>query len=210
LNPAKKVYNLGYLYMSYQPFVIQDINNGILSAVKAMPQKDINSAGDSDFSQSREQYVRAHSNVSQTNEVKIHKKWFGNRDSSSFIERRRYNAIGVGSLNASGQPTAFSQHNDINVTRDALTRVRAGGYVTTPKIRTKPDNNLTPGFPAGPLVRTQNRSVVEVLGDPVHGQYTTMRPKEPINNFIPVLTDTSYYNRYRKYPVSNFQSVLYH
>jgi len=45
--------------MSYQPFLYQTIENGILRVAKAMPQKDMNSTGDSGFSQSREQYVRS-------------------------------------------------------------------------------------------------------------------------------------------------------
>lgn len=193
-----------------QQFTYQNINNGILTAIKAMPQKDINSTGDSDFSAPRHQYVRAYSNIVETNEVKIQKKWFANRDSSSIVERRKYNAIGNGSLNASNKKIAFSQHNDINTTRDALNRVRNAGYVTTPKVRANPNNHPTPSWPAGPLKRTQYRSVVEVLGDPVHGQYTTMREKQPVNNFIAQTPDSSLFNRYRKRPVSNFQSVLYH
>ena len=198
--------------LSHQPFIYQNINNGILTAVKASPQKDINSAGDSDFAQPREQYVRAYGgNVPTTNAVKIHKKWFGNRDSSAVTERIRYNAIGTGSLNPANKAIKFSQHNNINTVNDALTRVRAGGYVTTPKVRAKPANNLTPAFPAGPLVRTQNKGVVDILGDPTHGQYTTMRTKEPVNNFIATLPDSGWFNRYRKNSqVSNVQPVLSH
>jgi hypothetical protein len=201
--------------ISYQPFIYQDNNNRVLTAIKASPMHDIDSAGDSNFSHPREQYVRAYSNLSVSNDVKQHKKWFGNHDSSAITERRRYNAIGTGSLNASGKPINFSGKSaDMNVNRDALARVRGSGYVTTPKVRAKPahvGSALTPGFPAGPLVRTQNRAPVHVLGDPTHGQYTTMRMVQPIQNFIPSLPDTGFFNRYRKGgQVSNFQTVLYH
>jgi len=200
--------------ISYQPFIYQDINNGILTAIKAMPQKDINSAGNSDFAQPREQYVRVHSNIPQSNEVKIQKKWIGgNQDSSSVTERRRFNAIGNGSLNAANKSIKFSQHNDINTTYDALVRVRGAGYVTSQKVRHKPatvGDAMTPKFPAGPLVRSQFQAPVDVLGDPTNGQYTTMRLKEPVNNFIPVLPNTGYFNIYRKRQVSNFQPVFYH
>jgi hypothetical protein len=200
--------------LSYQPFIYQDINNRTLSAIKASPMHDIDSAGDSQFSQAREQYVRAHSNVQQTNEVKIHKKWFGNRDSSAVTERRKYESVGTGSLNASGKPMSLSGNgNDHNVRIDALARVRGGGFVTSAKVRAKPAHigtAMTPGFPAGPLVRTQNKAPVVVLGDPTNGQYTTMRMKQPANNFIPTLPDSGFFNRYRKTQVSNFQTVIYH
>jgi hypothetical protein len=196
--------------MSFQPFVYETQNNATLTAIKASPQHDINLAGDTFFSQSREQYVRAFSNVPTTNAVKTHKKWLGNRDSSSITERRRYNAIGNGTLNASNKPINFSENKIINTTNDALTRVRAGGYITTPKIRAKTGNNLTPSWPAGPLVRTQNRAPVDIIGDPIHGQYTTMRNKGTINNFIPTITDSGFFNLYRRNQVSNNQPILYH
>jgi len=182
-----------------QPFIIQNINNGILSSVKAMPQRDMYNDG-STFAQSREEYTRTSSSV-------VNKKWFGNRDSSTVIERRRYNAIGKGSLNLQGVPTKFAQHNDINTTRDALIRVRNSGYVTTPKVRANPNNNLTPSWQSGPLIRTQNHAPVALLGLPTDSQYTTFRSKggayssvpgqNPVISFAPVLTDTAYYNRVR-------------
>lgn len=199
--------------MSYQPFIYQTLNNRKLTAVKASPMHDINSSGDSHFSQSREQFMRAYS-LPLANSIENQKKWFKNRDSSSVIQKKRYNAIGNGSLNATNQPIQLSgQGNDVNRVKDALTRVRGGGYVTSAKVRAKPyttGSALTPAYVAGPLIRTQNRSVVEVLGDPTNGQYTTMREKQPINNFIPVLPDSGFFNIYRKTQVSNNQPVLYH
>jgi hypothetical protein len=196
--------------MSYQPFVYQTIGNGVLRVAKAMPQKDINSNGDSDFAQSREQYVRSQNAVPVSNAVKNQKKWMGNRDSSSVTERRRFNAVGKSSINATNQPIAFSQHNDINTTSDALRRVRSGGYVTNPAVRAKLGNNLTPHFPVAALVRTQNQGPAIVYGDPVHGQPNIMLAKQPINNFIPVLTDTGLFNRVQNHHTSNTQPVLYH
>jgi hypothetical protein len=145
--------------MSHQPFLYQTIENGILRVAKAMPQKDINSNGDSGFSQSREQYVRSQ-NVVQN------KKWMGNRDSSSVTERRRFNAIGKSSINAVNQPIAFSQHNDINTTRDALIRVRSSGYVTTPKIRANLNNNIINPIPVIPTtVPTPPQNPTASAGD---------------------------------------------
>ncbi len=196
---------------SYQPCIIQNINNNILSGRMCMPLKGLNSAGDSLFSQGRQQYYRAHSSIPVTNATQIHKKWFRDQSSSSVTQRRQYDAIAQGSLNFGETPMHLSAGVEKNTVNDALRRVRSSGYVTTKKVRAKPANALTPSFPAGPLIRTDQRAPVAVWGDPVHGQYTTMRQKEPLNLFIPWLTNSSYYNRVRKSQgVAMTQTVLYH
>ena len=77
--------------------------------------------------------------------------------------------------------------------------------------KAKKGNNLTPAYPAGPLIRTDNKSVVKVMGDPTHGQYTTMRQHTTNNTFISTLPDTGFTNRRRKsYQHTVAQPVLYH
>jgi len=127
-------------------FSIRDINNGMLTAVKAMPQKDSTSDGTSDFEMSRMNYVRTLPAISNTASQNLQKKWMGNRDASSVIEQRRWGAVGVGSLNAANQPFSYTTFKDINTTSDALTRVRAGGAVAPPKKNAMRTNAPTPSF----------------------------------------------------------------
>jgi hypothetical protein len=143
---------------------IQNINNGELKAIKAMPQKDISSDGNSSFEMGRQVYMRtyptnpnlnkstvtrynwhAHQNVQQIT-TSNGKKWYGNRDASQITEKKRNNSIGIGSLNASGKPLGFTTHTSINTVNDALTRVRAGGATAPPKKDANRHNNLTPSF----------------------------------------------------------------
>jgi hypothetical protein len=112
-----------------QSFVIQGQRNGILKARDAMPVKDINSTGDSDFSVDRAKYSHIHKFVppqpitaateqynsrilfdhmgrrtvsvinSATSNANGMKKWYGNRDASQIIANRRTNSVGQGSIN---------------------------------------------------------------------------------------------------------------
>jgi hypothetical protein len=152
-----------------------ELNNGILSSQKAMPQKSITSANDSTFSMNRHAYIEGYNNQT-TNLVKndqhsikqgtvnntqfgfkgfsninhnitgqastVQKKWIGgNRDASTIISKRRVNSVGNGSLNASGGQISFTTVRDINVTNNALRKVRAGGaYVPPPKCRDIPSS----------------------------------------------------------------------
>jgi len=100
-------------------------NNGILSARKAMPMKEVNSDGDSSFAMDRRVYIRTP--VSSNTDISLKKKWYGGssvRDSSVVIEKRVKNEVGVGSLNAYGNALSFKTVRDVNVTREALVRVR--------------------------------------------------------------------------------------
>lgn len=169
-------------------FAINDINNGKLSAIKAMPQKDSTSDGCSTFSVDRRAYVKTYTNnltntanppghfgmdafgsgnrilptVFDGHQTAAQKKWSGNRDASEVVRRQRVNSVGVGSLNAQNQPMCFETHTNINTTRDALRRVRAGGATVPKKVTHKLTNAPVPGYPAGILVRTINHSLAIV------------------------------------------------
>jgi hypothetical protein len=185
------------------PPIRQNNGNGILHSTHSMPQKDINSMCDADFSRERNKYV-------ETSKQPPVKKWFGNRDASATIARRKTVALGKGSLTTAPAPFHLASHNNIHDTADALRRVRGSGYITTPKVRANPANGLTPSWPAGPLVRSTVNTkqcfitapkkvnsmnplwkttvadqpplnqASNVIGDPVNGQYTTMRMKSVI------------------------------
>ena len=114
-------------------------NNGILTARKAMPMKDSTSDGDSSFAMDRQVYMRTPvASPAIDPLLLLKKKWYGGsgvRDSRGVIENRVKNEVGVGTLNASGNPTAFKTVKDVNVTRDALVRVRhIGSCVPAKKI----------------------------------------------------------------------------
>ncbi len=116
--------------IAYKPIRTQ-INNGTLSGVKAMPQKDITSDGTGSFALDRHNYSQSYTN----SQLKQKKFIGGNRDASSVIARRRANEVGVGSLNAGAGFTSFTTTRDINVTSNALSRVRGGGYMVPAKAR---------------------------------------------------------------------------
>jgi hypothetical protein len=155
-------------------FSINNINNGALTAVKAMPQKDSTSDGDSTFEMARTTYNKQkqyipimqqnpqihnhfgkHSNPNQvsrtSSDIVTTKagKWFGNRDASQIIANKRNNAVGKGTiLDTINGPTplSFTTNREINTTRDALVRVRAGGSVAPPKKGSNRNNAPTPTF----------------------------------------------------------------
>ena len=109
-----------------------EINNGTLSSLKAMPQKDSTSDGTSSFAMGRKNYYETLA-TPPTNEVLKQKKFIGgNRDASSVVARRKAVEIGVGTMNAGTQPLSFTTVKDINVTNNALRRVRAGGAYVPP------------------------------------------------------------------------------
>jgi hypothetical protein len=167
--------------------VINNINNGELKAIHAMPQKDSTSDGDSTFEMSRSVYSRtlptnpmtkptvhnsynwhARRNITQITSIPTGassnymngKKWYGNRDASQVTTNRRTTEVGVGSLNASNKPMGFTTHREINTTSDALRRVRAGGAVAPAKKGANRHNAPTPGF--APAVPVKN-SILEGL-----------------------------------------------
>jgi len=108
------------------------INNGTLSSLKAMPQKDITSDGASSFAMGRKNYYETYA-PAPSNAVLKQKKFIGgNRDASSVVARRRATEIGVGTMNSGAKPLSFTTVKDINVTNNALRRVRAGGAYVPP------------------------------------------------------------------------------
>jgi len=178
------------------------INNEMLYS-----QKDINDMCDNEFALERMKYI-------ETAYLPPTKKWYGgNRDASATTARRKTAALG------NRAPKGI--HKNVNVVADALSRVRGSGYVARPKIRANPNNAPTPSWPAGPLIRLPNilRLTKEpqkiatwsstshanrelpphFWGDPVHGQYTSMRIKTATfpPTTTPTLADSGFYNRFR-------------
>ena len=140
--------------MSRIAFIYQDINNGALRSINAMPQKDSTSDGTSSFEMGRRVYTETTDKSHPiTNPQKLHKKWIGgNHDSSQITENRKNNSIGRGSINTTNKLLSFTTYRDVNTVNDALTRCRAGGAVAPPKKNAKNTNGLTPSFkPAKPL-----------------------------------------------------------
>lgn len=111
------------------------MNNGTLSAIKAMPQKDSTSDSTTNFATSRKIYAET-VNAAPSIAVLKQKKFIGgNRDASSVVARRRAAEVGVGTLNAGATPLSFTTTRDVNVTNNALRRVRAGGAYVPPQKR---------------------------------------------------------------------------
>jgi hypothetical protein len=103
------------------------MNNGTLSSIKAMPQKDSTSDSTTNFATSRRVYYET-INAAPTLAVLKQKKFIGgNRDASSVVARRRASEVGVGTFNAGANPLSYTTTRDVNVTNNALRRVRAGG-----------------------------------------------------------------------------------
>jgi hypothetical protein len=125
---------------------IQNINNGALDGAKPMPLKDRTSDNQSSFNMSRQTYLQTVPAIAETVDVKLQKKWLGNRDASQITSNRRNVAVGKGSLNQTGNLYSFTTYKDINVTNDAIRRVRAGGSVAPPKKNARTTNAPTPTF----------------------------------------------------------------
>ena len=133
-------------------YSIQNINNGILIAKKAMPLKDHTSTNESSFAMARNTYAETFPAVVQPT---IQKKWFGNRDASQVTANRRNMEVGVGSMNVgptndSRGPISFTTKDDKNYTQRALNRVRSGGAVAPAKKNANTNNAPVPYY--APLV----------------------------------------------------------
>lgn len=113
--------------------ILNDINNAVLTAPRAMPLKDSTSDGTSTFAMGRRDFrmsLVADTNVRTQN---LQKKWIGgNRDASQIVTNRRINGQ-ASSLNSNGQSTAFTCKNDPNTVRDALVRTRHIGSAVPAK-----------------------------------------------------------------------------
>jgi hypothetical protein len=135
---------------------LNNLNNGQLQGVKAMPQKDGSADGTSAFSNDRRVYADTLNAVNQP----LHKKWQGgSRDASDVATRRRVRSIGT-SLNPTGGDIAFNSNSEKNSRIDALTRCRAGGASACQKVRFRPtrDGVPMPNPPIGNLPKIVPRS----------------------------------------------------
>jgi len=124
----------------------KNINNGALSGAKPMPLKDSTSNNESAFNMSRQTYLETVPSSPVTNEIKMQKKWSGNRDASQIVANRRNVAVGKGTLNENAGLYSFSAYNEINVQSTALRRARAGGSAAPPKQTARSTNALTRTF----------------------------------------------------------------
>jgi hypothetical protein len=154
--------------MSNPVFIKQDINNGALSAIKAMPLKDSTSDATSEFELNRKIYEKTYTTPLTNKQIlsalkpprfsmgglkvfdgthaPIQKKWMGstNRDASQITANRRTNSVGTGSMNYANNLMSFTTYKDVNVVNDALRRVRAGGAVAPPKKDASPSKTYVP------------------------------------------------------------------
>ena len=152
-----------------------EINNGTLSTLHAMPQKDSTSDNQRSFSADRRAYGHTstmyptitkmnppHSGINRvlglptvfdgTHTAK-QKKWTGNRDASEITRRARVNGVGSGSTNIGGQALSFESHANANTVNSALRRVRGGGAVAPPKKAHNTHNAYSPSPKNIPLVQ---------------------------------------------------------
>ena len=169
--------------MSFLFPIRNDINNGVLNSMKAMPQKDITTDGTDNFAISRNEFLKTYpqSNMNDIQNGKMIKKWYGstNRDSSSYTRELQTNEIGVGTVNTNNTPFSFTSSAEKNTVNSALRRVRAGGSVAPLKKSNAKTHGLTPGFPTGILIRTNNQSVQNIQ------QKTAMANKTISQNIPP-------------------------
>jgi hypothetical protein len=145
-------------------FGLNNLNNGRLNGVKAMPAKDLNSDSNSSFASDRKAYANLLDvNTSKPNPKQIlQKKWIGgSRDASDVSYRRRVAAAGS-SLNPSGGAFSFTSKTEKNTRIDALNRCRNQGKCVPPKVRASPHytNLLAPIWKPPSLVRTKFHAVL--------------------------------------------------
>ena len=120
--------------------MIKTIQNNQMAGVAAMPLKDSTSSNENTFSMNRRNYFQTNPETANTVTQNLQKKYTGNRDSSSVVAKRKANAVGNGSLNASKNTMSFTSNNNVNTVDSAKRRVRNGGYVPPPKIAASPSN----------------------------------------------------------------------
>jgi hypothetical protein len=181
-------------------FAINDINNGALKSIHAMPQKDSTSDGTNSFAIDRSAYFNTLPTTNNTVAQNLHKKWFTNRDASSVTRNRRIAEIGVGSMNAANTPMSFTTYKDVNVVKDAVRRVRSAGSVAPAKKNALKTNGLTPSWKVGKLIRTgcnivpnvQFTPTTPVKGKPTHTDFTRVSECKLVTN---VQTKTAMYGK---------------
>jgi hypothetical protein len=111
------------------PPIQNNINNRVLTGVKAMPMKDSTSDGTNTFSMFRRLYT-------ETIQTGLAKKWYGgvtNTDASRIAVERRTAEVGVGSLNAGAGVISFTKPSDNTTQIRALHRLRNGGATVPAK-----------------------------------------------------------------------------
>jgi len=127
-----------------------DINNGILYSQRGMPQKDLTSDGAGSFAIGRQAYVETANAANMTTQTQqTAKKWYGNRDASAVVDKRRNASIGKGSINDANSAIGFTTDVDRNTARQAIVRTRAGGYVVPPKCVNTPGTSGAVCFAGG-------------------------------------------------------------
>jgi len=154
--------------ISMQP-IINNINNAVLTSVRAMPLKDGSADGASTFSNMRHEYINTKNQTISLNSKPAYfgmsgfmngsrtrptvfdgthsleqKKWIGgNRDASAVSWKNRVNATGNGTLNATNKSTSFTSKTDVNTQRNAFHRARSGGSIAPAK--------KTHNYPGAPI-----------------------------------------------------------
>jgi len=109
-----------------------NLNNAILSSANSSPLKAGTSDSTNSLARNKMIYTSSSSNYNSIQNPQ--KKWIGgSRNAGSVIERKKSQALGKSSFNGSGVPKSLVSTKDINVTKQALSRVRAGGAVAPPK-----------------------------------------------------------------------------
>mgnify|MGYP005988330111 CR=1 FL=1 len=103
-------------------------NNARLWGVRPMPQKFNPSAGDSMFSNARMMYSR-NSGTTPTSKESTYDAC--NNDQSGYIQRRKMNAIGKGTM-VNTDPLSF-RSSDANTVNSRLRRCRSGGCAAPAK-----------------------------------------------------------------------------
>ena len=143
----------GYVFS----FNLNNINNGKLRGIHAMPSKDLTSDSDGSFASDRKVYANTFNTTNPTE-----KKWIGgNRDASDISYKRRIAAAGS-SMNPAGGEFAFTSKTEKNTRINALNRCRNQGNCVPPKVRASPHytNLLTPIWKQPNLQRTKYHAVL--------------------------------------------------
>lgn len=145
-------------------FGLNNLNNGRLRGVKAMPAKDLNSDADSSFAADRRAYenIMSVDLASPAHSKILQKKWIGgSRDASDVSYRRRVAASGS-SMNPSGGSFSFTSKTEKNTVIEALNRCRNQGKCAPPKVRASPSRTgvPTPIWKKPNLVRSQYHAVL--------------------------------------------------
>jgi len=115
--------------------ISQIMNNVITNVPKGMPLKDLTSDNSASFAMGRMLYSKSTETITN----KAEKKWFGTRDSSDVVQRRKLNAVGKNSLNMNSGALSFISTNNTNDTRQALGKTRNLGGGIPKKVTSSTD-----------------------------------------------------------------------